>query len=265
MENLEEEETKKHHVFSKIYENIRSEMKNRSRSRFIGSYVISWIVINWKAPMYFLFADIPIVEKLNSGFCQPTVGSWVLPLIGVAAYIVVIPFLEEALAYLNDSLLHPMQIVKLRLEHKSSMNQLERSILLEKQRNKLISEMNNESETKALIENNKYLSKQLDDLKKVVESKEVTIEELKREISERKGSAKLNASFFATTEVDRYKREPYKSVLLKGYNTKDRIIPKTEISRRHIFLMMDAKLLEYHGTNYSLTPEGILFVENYLL
>lgn len=265
MENTEEEEIKKYNVFSKVYENIRSEMKNRSRSRFIGSYVISWVAINWKAPMYFLFADVPVTEKLTSAFCKPTVGSWTLPLIGVIIYIVVIPFLEELLVYVNNLFLHPMQLVKLNLEHKSSMNQLGQSIDLEQKRNKLISEMSNENETKKLIDNNKFLSEQLEDLKKVVESKEATIEELKKEIREKKRSGRLMPYYFDDVEIERFKSEPYKSTLLIMYKSKDRMILKMYVSNNAASQMVNAKLLEDNGMSYFLTPEGVSFVENHLL
>ena len=261
MENLEEEATKKHNVFSKVYENIRSEMNHRSKSRFIGSYVISWIIVNWKAPIFLFFADIPLVDKLESSFCKVTPSSWSLPLIGVIIYIVIIPFLEDSLLYINDLFLHPLKISKLHLEHKSLMAQLKKNILLEQERNRLISEMSVESETKKLIDNNKFLSEELEDLKKVIESKNNIISELEKKVLSGRRSNSLSDNQIKVLRDTEF----FSSLLKKLYSNESYSTRKENVKREVAEYLIARDLIKDDDLRYTLTSNGISFVENYLL
>lgn len=263
MENLEEEATKKHNVFSKLYENIRSEINNRSRSRFIGSYVITWVVINWKAPIYVLFADVPLMEKLTSNFCKPTIGSWLYPLIGVAIYIVIIPFLEEALIHINNSILHPLKIAKLHLEHKSSMEQLKKNIALEQQRNELISEMSVEGETKKLIANNKFLSGEVETLREAIESRDEIISKLEKEnLLIRKTKTDYDLS---ENQIKVLKGRTFSNLFRTMYNDKTKSILKENVNPENARYLIEKGLIKEGELVYTLTISGISFVENSIL
>ncbi len=263
MENPEEEATKKNNVFSKVYENIRSEMNHRSKSRFIGSYVISWIIVNWKAPIFLFFADIPLVDKLKSSFCAVTPSSWSLPLLGVVIYIIIIPFLEDLLLYINDLFLHPLKISKLHLEHKSLMAQLKKNIALEQERNRLISEMSNESETKKLIDNNKFLSEQLELLKKNLESKDEIIVDLESKVLHNRKS--LNNDFTENQIRIIRSTRAFSSLLKELYNNGSNSTLKANVNKDIAGYLIARDLIKEDDLHYVLTVNGISFVENYLL
>ncbi|AGC78397.1 hypothetical protein LX97_02727 [Nonlabens dokdonensis] len=82
-------------TFSEIVNNILTTTSDRLKNPFIGSFLISWIVFNWKTISYFIFSNDIIKEKII--FIDENYVSWwsnlIIPLLVATFYLVALPFL----------------------------------------------------------------------------------------------------------------------------------------------------------------------------
>ncbi len=81
----------------KLLETLFSTANNRIRNPFIGSFIFSWIVFNWKPISYFLFSDEKTRIKIL--FIEETYENvWnavMLPLIFSLFYVLILPYLNQ--------------------------------------------------------------------------------------------------------------------------------------------------------------------------
>jgi len=78
-----------------LLKTLFEESKNRVKNPIIGTFILSWIVLNWKAISVFFLSDIEIISRvkyIDENYLD-TETSLVIPLILTFIYIVVLPYL----------------------------------------------------------------------------------------------------------------------------------------------------------------------------
>ncbi|TMM31135.1 hypothetical protein FDT66_03980 [Polaribacter aestuariivivens] len=88
---------------TELLETIFSTANQRIKSPFFGSFIFSWIIINWKPIFYFLLSDDKINTKINIiqdkyEFFQ---NSLLYPLLLSFIYVVVFPYINQFIHWLT--------------------------------------------------------------------------------------------------------------------------------------------------------------------
>lgn len=179
-------------VLNKITNNIKDELKHRSKSKFIGSYVISWIIISWKSIFYILFSKDTPDEKLTSCYTTINTGSFLYPLIGVAVYMIAIPALESLFNGIVNLFLDPVETLKIEKDFKRRELLIKNEIRLVVKRNNLFEEMSNETELERLTKSNRFLNEKVVELEEIINSKDGLLDRLNSEIKVMNYSTKID-------------------------------------------------------------------------
>ena len=94
--------------FEKTTELIIDPLKNRVSNSLIGSFIISWIFINWKVILFVIFSTKTIEQKfyfidnhLYGSINENWIRYFFIPLGLCAFYAIAFPFIDQAVDYLN--------------------------------------------------------------------------------------------------------------------------------------------------------------------
>tara|TARA_R110002050_G_scaffold114933_1_gene230853 strand:- start:445 stop:1278 length:834 start_codon:yes stop_codon:yes gene_type:complete len=110
---------------TEFLETLFSTANQRIKSPFFGSFIFSWIIINWKPIFYFLFSDDKISLKIKNietsyEFFQ---NSILYPLILSFLYVVVFPYINQFIHWLTIKAENSKRIEY----HKLKIEQIENS------------------------------------------------------------------------------------------------------------------------------------------
>lgn len=79
-------------------------IKNRLNSSITGSYILSWLVVNWKFIFILFVSPLPVLERIN--LAEQNLNYWIgfgVPLVFMIFYVLGLPFLESQIKQLLKS------------------------------------------------------------------------------------------------------------------------------------------------------------------
>ena len=88
---------------TEFLETLFSTANQRIKSPFFGSFIFSWIIINWKPIFYFLFSDDKIslkIDKIETSY-EFFQNSILYPLLLSFIYVVVFPYINQLIHWLT--------------------------------------------------------------------------------------------------------------------------------------------------------------------
>lgn len=80
---------------SEITEEISGNINTRLKNPLVFGFFISWITIHAKDILYFVFSDNKQKLELLSNYKASLICDFIYPLLGVFAYILIIPFMTR--------------------------------------------------------------------------------------------------------------------------------------------------------------------------
>lgn len=168
--------------FTEFLETIFSTANQRIKSPFFGSFIFSWILINWKPIFYFLFSDDKIkikIENIESSY-EFIQNAILYPLFLSFTYVVVFPYVNQFIHWLTIKAEKSkrVQIHNLRKE------QIENSKDLAKEEKKLEDIRSGNRDISQLNEKIELLSKENIKLKESIQQKEKTVFEIQEKLLE---------------------------------------------------------------------------------
>ncbi len=154
--------------------------KERIKNPLIGTFAISWVLINWKPIFIILFSDLTIIERINEVELNHTSLKYnlITPILIALFYVIILPYLM----WLIDELIK--KSTKGRKE-----NIITQLVLDVQGKQKLAIEENKLEDIKADYKDKAELNKQIEQLNKEIESKNNVIE------SQRIGLNTLNEDY----------------------------------------------------------------------
>ncbi len=101
-------------------------VKARLNNSIIGSFIISWCIVNWKFLYELIVSNLPSSERITLAESQLNhYYAWILPTIATIFYIFLLPRIENYISSINKSIV---------LEREKSLVDLEISVVKEKTR-----------------------------------------------------------------------------------------------------------------------------------
>lgn len=154
--------------------------KERIKNPLIGTFAISWVLINWKPIFIILFSNLTIIERINEVELNHTSlkNNLIIPISIALFYVIILPYLM----WLIDELIK--KSTKGRKE-----NIITQLVLDVQGKQKLANEENKLEDIKADHKDKAELNKQIEQLNKEIESKNNVIE------SQRIGLNTLNEDY----------------------------------------------------------------------
>jgi hypothetical protein len=263
---MSEREEKAENLFQKIGTNLKKELNHRTKSNVIASYIITWIILSWKSILYLIFSNDSLNTKLSSDYTQPTLGTFLFPLIGIGIYLLLIPILESTINVTSNWITRPINDKIREQQYDLKIADIEDEIQIEVEKNKIYEEMSNESELEKLTKSNSFLEKKIDELNTIIDSKDITIHNLSNEIKELN---KLAAIPGFNNQQEQHMRLviKYPDTLNKfksSFFEKDFAF-KTDISNKDAEILTDEKviILAEESLKYYLTEKG-KYLRDYL-
>lgn len=174
-----------------------SNTRERMNNKFIYSFVVSWLIFNFKGIAYFIFANVKIDEKLKTitdeYICDG--WSWVAPLLFALFYVLALPYIQNGIDMLTAKsnkirvdlsnekeigiLKQKLKVVNLNVEIKEAENDYSSLKQMTDKLNK------QDAELKELGSNNLYLQQEIEELQKSKLELEMHIKQIdKKDISE---------------------------------------------------------------------------------
>lgn len=108
-------------TFKDLFQSILDSSKERIKSPIIGTYIISFVIYNWRTILFLIFSNASIEDKIiviNNEYCG--LIQLIIPLVITVIYILLFPFInlkiEKILGKVNESRLeenHKVLISKL--------------------------------------------------------------------------------------------------------------------------------------------------------
>lgn len=71
-------------------------IKNRLNSSITGSYILSWLVVNWKFIFILIVSPLPVMERIS--LAEQNLNYWIgfgVPLVFMVFYVLGLPFLDS--------------------------------------------------------------------------------------------------------------------------------------------------------------------------
>jgi len=163
-------------TFIDLLKELIATSKERLKNPFVGAFVSSWIVFNWRPLAYFVFSNEKIDNKILA-IDECYLDWWnglVYPLITASVYLLLLPYLTQFFDWVVIS------SVKKRKEYKTTVREVD--IINE---TKLLIVQNELEDAKAKNKDKTELNNEIDSLKKVIDASATTIKEQKKELKER--------------------------------------------------------------------------------
>ncbi|WP_341901243.1 hypothetical protein [Fluviicola taffensis] len=255
---MSEKEEKTENLFQKIGTNLKKEFNHRTKSNVIASYIITWIILNWKSILYLIFSSDSIKVKLSSNYTQPTWGTFFCPFIGVGIYLLIVPILESVINVTSNWITGPINDKIREQQYNLKMADIEDDIQLEVERNKFFEEMSNESEFERLTKSNLFLEKKIEELNTILQSKDNTINNLSKEIDQLNKSSSSNKNNKFSLYITLALSFPKTVEQFKSLFSEHDIVDRTEISDKDAQILLAQNLIAFdkEHDNYKLTEEG---------
>lgn len=86
-----------------FFQTILKSTEDRIRNPFVGTFITSWIIFNWKPIIFIIFSDKDIEEKINfivKNYSDIWCYLW-LPLFSAIFYIAILPYISFGFEYLT--------------------------------------------------------------------------------------------------------------------------------------------------------------------
>ena len=158
---------------TEFLETLFSTANQRIKSPFFGSFIFSWIIINWKPIFYFLFSDDKISLKIKNieesyEFIQ---NSILYPLLLSFIYVVVFPYINQFIHWLTIKAENSKRIE----HHKLKIEQIKNSYEIAEGEKRLEDIISGNYDISQLNDKISMLEKENVRLNKTIKNKDKTI------------------------------------------------------------------------------------------
>ncbi len=270
-------------ILIELIKNVRE----RAKSPLISSYIISFVLFNWKIFGILLFSEKIIEKKISFvEYFYLNKSSYLIPLLMALFYVVGIPYLNLVIRvmleyYDKKSKKHTRVNVTDELRHKVEVAELEATIQERRNAKKELEQLRNEAES--LRQENQMKNDEIvkirdnhtKQINNIEEDYKYNTERLRtfevNELNNRKlldvGSLILDSPSTYILNIKDYlvehltrDEQQYLNNIVKSNHV---IIPeKMNLSKVHFSLMLVANLIQFDNSFLSLTDAGISFIDN---
>lgn len=166
---------------TEFLETLFTTANQRIKSPFFGSFIFSWIIINWKPIFYFLFSDDKISIKIKNieesyEFIQ---NSILYPLLLSFIYVVIFPYINQFIHWLTIK----AENSKRDEQHKLKINQTDKLIILAGKEKTLEDKKSGNRDISQLNEKIDFLTKDNNSLKEILQNKDKLISKNHKELN----------------------------------------------------------------------------------
>jgi hypothetical protein len=259
---------------TELLETLFSTANQRIKSPFFGSFIFSWILINWKPIFYFSFSDDKISVKIKNieasyEFIQ---NSLLYPLLLSFIYVVFFPYINQFIHWLTTK----AESSKREEYHRLKIEQIRNSQTLAEEEKNLEDIRSGNRDISQLNERINLLIKDNERLKETIQNRDeaisdfgeqldkVTNEKQKQEIHFSKNKLKLSQNINnleTNLDFNLFKRSKYflefKDIFKSIFDNKD----LSNFNKKTIEYYVKNNIIEtnIHKRGYQLTSKGNAF------
>jgi hypothetical protein len=201
---------------TELLETLFSTANQRIKSPFFGSFIFSWIIINWKPIFYVLFSDDKISIKIKNiedsyEFIQ---NSLLYPLLLSFIYVVIFPYINQFIHWLTikaekSKRVEYHKLKKEQIENSQELAEKEKTLEDVRSGNRDISQLNetinvlnsDNQKLKETIQNKDEaisdFGEQLDIVTNDKQKYEIELSKLKQQLSKQNYDSKTNLEFLS--------------------------------------------------------------------
>lgn len=174
-----------------FFKDVYDSSKNRLKSPFISSFLISWLIFNWKGILIVLFSTFEMKDRIYLVETGEYTDVWtclLFPSIAAIIYVIILPYLFWILDYAST---HSRNIRRaIRKTDRLNVLDIESAIVIKKeqlakQRVKTLSEENEESKIQSLISEKESLLEEAITSREIADKLRLENTKLKKQVSEK--------------------------------------------------------------------------------